>query len=130
MGTFLPTPFCQIYPQVCRSDIADTLAKEMSSIGGLAGSGWATPSWGVGLNSKFGVKLLRFARTFSQTLTRPRAAAPAGARTKISANESTHSNAPTSILAPAGGAKLWQFKVVHMSRDPAMPPASLLQTAR
>eukprot|EP00983_Pelagomonas_calceolata_P029092 911447-Pelagomonas_calceolata.AAC.3 len=63
----------------------------MRSIGGLAGSGWVTLSLG----------------TSNQTLTRPRSALPAGARTKISANKSTDiSNALIFILAPAGSAKL------------------------
>eukprot|EP00983_Pelagomonas_calceolata_P059643 1146015-Pelagomonas_calceolata.AAC.7 len=41
MGIFQPTPFCPINPQVYNSDRADTIAKGMGSIGGLAGSGWA-----------------------------------------------------------------------------------------
>eukprot|EP00983_Pelagomonas_calceolata_P045670 1139845-Pelagomonas_calceolata.AAC.3 len=50
MGIFHPTLLCQIYPQVCSSDTADTIAEEIAeerrSFGGLADSGWATPSWG------------------------------------------------------------------------------------
>eukprot|EP00983_Pelagomonas_calceolata_P126292 1161293-Pelagomonas_calceolata.AAC.8 len=42
------SPFCQIYPPVYISDIADTIAKETESIGGLAGSGWAKTFKGVG----------------------------------------------------------------------------------
>eukprot|EP00983_Pelagomonas_calceolata_P066211 1148914-Pelagomonas_calceolata.AAC.4 len=48
MGIFHPTPFCQSYPQVCSSDIADTTGERMGSTGGLAGSGRAKTSEGVG----------------------------------------------------------------------------------
>eukprot|EP00983_Pelagomonas_calceolata_P078595 1154313-Pelagomonas_calceolata.AAC.3 len=48
MANFQPTPFCSIYPQMCSSDIADFIANKTGSIGGLAGSGWAKTSWGVG----------------------------------------------------------------------------------
>eukprot|EP00983_Pelagomonas_calceolata_P105572 1159144-Pelagomonas_calceolata.AAC.8 len=48
MGILQSTPFRQVYLQVCSSDIADTIAKERGSNGGLAGSGWARTSGGVG----------------------------------------------------------------------------------
>eukprot|EP00983_Pelagomonas_calceolata_P019579 616316-Pelagomonas_calceolata.AAC.5 len=51
-GNFPPTPLCQIYPQVCSNDIADIIAKEMGSVGGLRGSGWARTSWGGRWTSK------------------------------------------------------------------------------
>eukprot|EP00983_Pelagomonas_calceolata_P100417 1158565-Pelagomonas_calceolata.AAC.2 len=42
MGICHPNPFSQFNPQVCNSNIADTIAKsKRGSIGGLAGSGWA-----------------------------------------------------------------------------------------
>eukprot|EP00983_Pelagomonas_calceolata_P086946 1156860-Pelagomonas_calceolata.AAC.6 len=34
-------PSCQLYPQACGSNIADTVDKGMGLIGGLAGTGWA-----------------------------------------------------------------------------------------
>eukprot|EP00983_Pelagomonas_calceolata_P108461 1159461-Pelagomonas_calceolata.AAC.2 len=43
-----PTARSKNYPQVCSSNIADTIAKEMESIGGLAGSGWGRASGGGG----------------------------------------------------------------------------------
>eukprot|EP00983_Pelagomonas_calceolata_P029521 925245-Pelagomonas_calceolata.AAC.15 len=67
MGSFHPNLFCQIHPQMCGSDIADTIAKEMGSIGGLAGSGWAKTSG-------------------EPNLTRPRSAPVTGARTNNGAN--------------------------------------------
>eukprot|EP00983_Pelagomonas_calceolata_P124114 1161075-Pelagomonas_calceolata.AAC.12 len=45
-GLFHPTPFCQIFPQMCSSDIVGTIAKEMGSIGGLAWSEWVRTSGG------------------------------------------------------------------------------------
>eukprot|EP00983_Pelagomonas_calceolata_P107476 1159347-Pelagomonas_calceolata.AAC.2 len=57
----------------------------MGSIGSLAGSGCTTPSGGP--NSKSGVKILRFARISSQTLTRPRSPPVTGNKIKSSANE-------------------------------------------
>eukprot|EP00983_Pelagomonas_calceolata_P115127 1160162-Pelagomonas_calceolata.AAC.3 len=48
MGIFHHAPLHQIFPYMCSSDIADTIAKEMGSMGGLAGSGWARMSEGSG----------------------------------------------------------------------------------
>eukprot|EP00983_Pelagomonas_calceolata_P060871 1146559-Pelagomonas_calceolata.AAC.5 len=42
------SPFCQVHPRLHSSDTADTIAKEMGSIGGLAGSWWARTSGAIG----------------------------------------------------------------------------------
>eukprot|EP00983_Pelagomonas_calceolata_P101042 1158646-Pelagomonas_calceolata.AAC.4 len=42
----LPLP-SSLFPQVCSSDIAETIEKGMGSLGGLAGPGWAITSGGA-----------------------------------------------------------------------------------
>eukprot|EP00983_Pelagomonas_calceolata_P123203 1160983-Pelagomonas_calceolata.AAC.13 len=40
MGISHPTPIRQVYLLMCNSEITDIIAKQLGSIGGLAGSGW------------------------------------------------------------------------------------------